>query len=71
MLGTRLGTTGAGRGASVISLQHKVYGEFRAAVDLDIEKIEKTLTDLQESLTSLSEVVLQNRRRLDLLFLKE
>lgn len=59
---------GTGTSALVATQQFK---QLQAAMHTDLQAIEASITNLEKSLTSLSEVVLQNRRGLDLLFLKE
>lgn len=52
-------------------LQNKHYDGLREALDTDIQRLEKGVSLLPESLGSLGEVVLQNRRVLDLLFIPQ
>ena len=56
---------------TALTLQDEKYSQLRAAIDEDIEQLDKSISQVQESLSSLAEVVLQNRRGLDLLFLQQ
>lgn len=58
--------------AGVVSLvtQHQHYSCLCEAIELDIERLEYFIFHIQESLTSLAEVM-QKRRGLDLIFLQQ
>jgi hypothetical protein len=62
---------GVGTGVSALIEGRHGIRSLRDAVNEELEMVEKSINALEKSLTSLSEVVLQNRRGLDLLFLKE
>ena len=59
---------GAATGTSAVVLQGMNYEIFRTAKETDVERIETSISYLQEFLTSLSEVVLQNRSIVGLYF---
>uniref|UniRef100_A0A4X2JLX4 Envelope polyprotein n=1 Tax=Vombatus ursinus TaxID=29139 RepID=A0A4X2JLX4_VOMUR len=67
-----LGVAGsAAVGASALIQGKANYGALSAQVDRDLRSLEELVSHLETSLDSLAEVVLQNRRGLDLLFLKQ
>ena len=73
---TVLGLGAAGTGTRITALvssqqNARNYHLLNEAISQDIENIKRGLDDLTDSLVSLSEVALQNRRGLDLLFLQQ
>ncbi|NXW11869.1 ENV1 protein, partial [Fregetta grallaria] len=68
---TLLLTGGAGAGVASVERQNKEFSALGTAVDEDLDRIEFSIGALENSIRSLSEMVLQNRRGLDLMFLQE
>ena len=66
-----MGLLGARTGTASLIFHNQHYSGLRAAIDLDIEKLENSISQLQESLISLADVVMQNRRELNLIFLQQ
>lgn len=73
MLGAGL-AVGAGTGITALVEDRQGAHSFqtlRNAMEEDLRMLKKSIDAVEKSLTSLSEVVLQNRRGLDLVFLRE
>ena len=64
-------TAGVGTGTVALITGQQHFSQLQAAIDQDLKAIETSITALQESLASLSEMVLQNKRGLDLLLLEK
>ncbi|XP_048142817.1 MLV-related proviral Env polyprotein-like [Corvus hawaiiensis] len=66
-----LGATGAATGVSALVTQHQGLSQLQMTIDEDLQRIEKSISFLEKSVSSLSEVILQNRRGLDLLLMQQ
>ena len=51
-------TTGVGTVVAALATQPGYYNQLREAIDVDIQALENSVSKLQESFTSLSEVVM-------------
>ncbi|NXQ04000.1 ENV2 protein, partial [Vidua macroura] len=66
-----VGGTGIGTGVASLVKQNQEFNLLRMAVDEDLARIKQSISALEKSVRSLSVVVLQNRRGLDLIFLQQ
>lgn len=57
LLGASL--VGVGTGTACLITQHQHYSHLCEAINLDVERLEISISHLQESLTSLAEAVMQ------------
>ncbi|NXR72415.1 ENV1 protein, partial [Pycnonotus jocosus] len=66
-----LGATGTATGVSALVSQGQNLAQLQMTIDEDLQRIEKSIIFLEKSLSSLSEIVLQNRCGLDLLLIHQ
>jgi len=72
-LAVLLGLSAVGTGTRVASLitSQQNYHQLSATIDRGISELQQGITSLKDSVAFLAEVVLQNRKGLDLLFLQQ
>lgn len=70
LVGLRLASSASLSTAALVT-GHQNYQELSGEIDKDLQTLEASVSYLETSVSSLTEVVLQNPRGLDLLFLKQ
>ncbi|XP_075418829.1 endogenous retrovirus group S71 member 1 Env polyprotein-like [Tenrec ecaudatus] len=66
-----LGVAGSAAVGTVALIKNMYFDELSRRIDEDLSTLEDSVSTLERSLNSLADVVVQNRRGLDLLFLKQ